>query len=68
MSYESQTVAAEVKQAHTLIGGTIEGVLTTPEGTSFGLLVIKRDQRLNVWVDLDPEGNGPGHLNLEPAN
>lgn len=61
---------AEVKQARQLVGGTIETILETlPDadtGPSFGLLVVNKGRRFHVWVDCDPEGNGPGHLNIEP--
>ena len=33
--------------------------------SSFGLTLRRGRKTLNVWVDCDPEGNGPGHLNIE---
>lgn len=64
---------AELAQARQLVGGTIVATLQddpTPgkaEG-SFGFQVrTRQDQLLDVWVDCDPEGNGPGHLSIAPA-
>ena len=58
-------IEAEVKQAQKLVGYQVVGVCRTANQDSFGLIVRKGSRTLNVWVDCDPEGNGPGHLNLE---
>jgi hypothetical protein len=67
MDSEQRQVAAEVAQARILVGGSIEVVLTNPDSRSFGLHVVKNGQHYDVWVDRDPEGNGPGHLNITPG-
>jgi hypothetical protein len=61
-------VEAEVEQAKELIGFTITGVCHTKDNESFGLVVKKGRVCKTVWVDCDPEGNGPGHLNIENDN
>jgi len=58
-------VAAEIEQANRLIGFTVQSVCQTEDGESFGLTLRRGKQLLNVWVDCDPEGNGPGHLAVE---
>ena len=58
-------VEAEIEQAKRLVGFTVEGVCHTEDGESFGLTLRREKKRMNVWVDCDPEGNGPGHLALE---
>ncbi len=59
-------VEAEIRQAHQLVGGVIEAVLETPPiEPGFGLRVRKGGTTFHVWVDCDPEGNGPGHLEIE---
>lgn len=62
---------AELAQLTPLIGGVITAALHSPgpcgEPDSFGFAVRTRTGKtMNVWVDCDPEGNGPGHLNIEP--
>jgi hypothetical protein len=55
--------------ADKLVGAKITGALESPgndhsEG-SFGFAVkTKTDEKLQVWVDMDPEGNGPGWLSI----
>ena len=60
-------VEAEVEQAKQLVGFTVEGVCHTNDFESFGLTLRRGKHRLTVWVDCDPEGNGPGHLSIEEA-
>ena len=37
-------------------------------GVSFGFTIkFKNGATKDVWVDMDPEGNGPGHLSIEGA-
>lgn len=67
MDPEQCQVAAEVAQARRLlVGCSIEVVLASPDNRRFGLHVRKYGQHYDVWVDRDPEGNGPGHLNITP--
>ena len=49
-----------------MLNGVIEAVITTKPGrdAGFGLQVRKGARLFNVWVDCDPEGNGPGHLDI----
>ena len=46
-----------------LSGGVIGNPIVSDE--SFGFHVEKDGKTLKVWVDRDPEGNGPGHLEIE---
>lgn len=48
-----------------LVGGTIVCGLTDPEESSWGFKVKKKGRIFNVWVDCDPEGNGPGAIDIE---
>jgi hypothetical protein len=49
-----------------LIGSEIIVSLKTEDGESFGFRVKTRDKRvLDVWVDCDAEGNGPGWLAIQ---
>ena len=65
MSHEKEHCHAEIAQLQPLVGGTITTILDG--GESFGFQVRTRaGKKVNVWVDCDPEGNGPGHLSLEP--
>ncbi len=67
MSHTSRLVSAEIQNASQLLNGVIEAVITTKPDDSmpgFGLQVRRGKQLFNVWVDCDPEGNGPGHLNI----
>jgi len=52
-----------------LVGGRIENPFQDPEGEFFGFHVRMPgqtdEQRLQVWVQCDAEGNGPGWLNIE---
>jgi hypothetical protein len=58
-------VEAELEQAKRLVGFTVAGVCHTQDGESFGLTLRRGQERMTVWVDCDPEGNGPGHLAIE---
>ncbi len=63
----TQLVAAEIQNANQLLNGAIEAIITNEPDDSmpgFGLQVRHSKQLFNVWVDCDPEGNGPGHLNI----
>ena len=64
-SSHRQHVEAEIKQAKRLLGFAVVGACHTEDFGSFGLTLKKGRKTLNIWVDCDPEGNGPGHLNIE---
>lgn len=55
--------------ADKLVGAKITGAIESPgndfsEG-SFGFQVTTaKGQSIQVWVDMDPEGNGPGWLQI----
>lgn len=57
--------AEQIKK--TILGGFIDQVVVSKDKESFGFMVSKGNERFTVWVDQDPEGNGPGHLNIEEA-
>jgi hypothetical protein len=65
MNPVQEQVQAEVRQAQQLVGCTVEAICHTEDFGSFGLTLRRGRKTLNVWVDCDPEGNGPGHLNIE---
>ena len=49
-----------------LIGTQVVGTILTPDEEAWGLQVRTQDgNELLVWVDCDPEGNGPGWLQIE---
>ena len=48
-----------------LIGATITSALISEDDSSYGFIVNKNGQDMVVWVDCDPEGNGPGWLSFE---
>ena len=59
---------AEVEQINKkLIGAIITSALTDTDGEFFGFQIQKRNKIINVWVNMDPEGNRPGHLEVEPT-
>ena len=55
----------EVRQAQQFVGARLVAVCNTPDFSSFGLKLRMGDKTVVAWVDCDPEGNGPGHLNIE---
>lgn len=67
MTILQHKIAAEVAQINSLIGFKVIGSCTSDEG-SFGLLLQKGSKKVVAWVDMDEEGNGPGHLNLESGS
>ena len=68
-SYEQQHCEHGVKQLLPLVDGTITKAIISQSRDSFGFEVRRPDGKLvDVWVDCDPEGNGPGHLNILPAS
>lgn len=52
-----------------LVGATITGVVKTDlgygAGTAYGLCVRKGKEDKIAWILCDPEGNGPGHLDIQ---
>lgn len=55
---------SEEIQKH-LVGATITSALLDEKNDYFGFRVEKNGKKFSVWVDMDPEGNGCGHLNIE---
>lgn len=55
----------ECAQIEQLIGFTITSPMEDPDQEYFGFQCKKGKTVKNVWVNCDPEGNGPGHLNIE---
>lgn len=58
-------VEHEVKQAGKLVEGRIIRVIFTEDKSAWGFIVWKDGAQYVVWVDADPEGNGPGHLDIQ---
>jgi hypothetical protein len=49
-----------------LAGAVILGGMITPDGEAWGFEVeLKDGTTKHVWVDCDPEGNGPGWLAID---
>ena len=51
-----------------LIGGKIVSPIIDESNNYFGFRVQKGNKTFSVWVDMDAEGNGCGHLNIENTN
>ena len=54
----------------TLVGGIVTGVFITPEdeyaAEGYGFTIKSADGKTrNVFVQMDEENNGPGHLNIQ---
>jgi hypothetical protein len=61
---EDVTYAAE--QLKQLVGGKITDTVVASDGESYGFVVKTKGGTEKVcWVDCDPEGNGPGWLQIE---
>lgn len=60
------------EQCKKLIGYQITGICEDLENESYGLVVERinpkdaHDKKL-CWIDMDPEGNGPGWIQVEDA-
>ena len=67
MSTQSSEIPFLVAQVNDhLVGGKIIGSLRDPEMESFGFKVEHEDGKImDVWVDRDAEGNGPGWVSIE---
>ncbi len=64
MSTDAEYMNEQIQRQ--LIGSTIRVALSTEDGESFGFRVITPDKRvLDIWVDCDAEGNGPGWLAIQ---
>ena len=51
------------KKVAPLLGYTIIKILDDPEAESYGFVAsMKGKPDLHVWIDMDEEGNGPGHI------
>jgi hypothetical protein len=48
-----------------LVGFKITGVALDKENESYGLVIERGKSKKIAWVDCDPEGNGPGWLQVE---
>jgi hypothetical protein len=59
-------VAYLTKQLEPYMGAKIVGFADDEEGV-FGLIIQKGKQKKVLWVLCDPEGNGPGFLELGDA-
>lgn len=60
-------IQAEIRNAQVLIGATITSLIQEAGGEYWGFNVrLKNGQERDVWVNCDPEGNGPGHLEIMP--
>ena len=71
MYNEDVTYAAE--ELKKIVGWQIKDTVVTDDGESYGFIV-ERDphgkpiERRVIWVDCDPEGNGPGWLSIGEIN
>ena len=63
MFAEDVTFAADLLKP--LVGYKILATTITPDSSSYGFVVEKGKSRKTCWVDCDPEGNGPGWLQIE---
>jgi hypothetical protein len=52
-----------------LIGFTVTRIVKAEDDEytegSYGLVLEKDGKKKQAWIDQDPEGNGPGHLDIE---
>lgn len=63
MYHEDVKYAADLLKA--LIGWKIVATTITPDNESYGFVAQKGESRKICWIDCDPEGNGPGWLQIE---
>lgn len=58
-------IIAYAGMAEKLCGYTVVETIVDVENNRWGLKLVKADGlELDVWVDADPEGNGPGFLDV----
>jgi hypothetical protein len=50
-----------------LIEFKVDGIVKSTSGL-YGLVLKLEQERLIVWIMSDPEGNGPGFLDIEERN
>jgi hypothetical protein len=63
---QNNLLAAEASQAEKLCGFTVVETIIDDKNNSWGLLLMNnKGVQVRAWIDCDPEGNGPGHINLE---
>ena len=61
------------EQCKELIGYCIVGICQDPENNSYGFILEPADdaelagETKHAWIDCDPEGNGPGFVQVEDA-
>jgi hypothetical protein len=56
----------EIKNAKPLLDGKIIGFFKEKGDEGYWGFVVQKDKKFyDVWVNCDPEGNGPGHLSIE---
>lgn len=52
-----------------LVGATIKQIIQSDDDgnhyQAYGFRCVKDGQWFDVWIDMDEEGNGPGHLDVE---
>ena len=59
-------IQAQIQNAQPLVGGTILSFFTDTSSEYWGFRVRLRNGReAHVWVNCDPECNGPGHLEID---
>jgi hypothetical protein len=68
----AEQVIAEIEQLQPLVGGTIVAILESqseqwPIDRDDPSFRTKDGRTLDCWIDCDPEGNGPGHVNISPT-
>lgn len=65
MPRNAELVKAEASNARRMLGGTVVKVAVDPEANSWAFqLRFPNGRKADVWVMCDPEGNGPGHLDI----
>ena len=58
-------IQAKINNAQPLVGGTILSFFTDPGSEYWGFRVhLWNDREAHVWANCDPEGNGPGHVEI----
>jgi hypothetical protein len=61
----SEDVTYAANELKKLVGGTIVATTITEDKESYGFVVERKGKRTTCWVDCDPEGNGPGWIQME---
>lgn len=63
MFCDDVTFAAE--QLKQLVGGKIVDTVVTEDNENYGFVVEVDGKEKVCWVDMDPEGNGPGWIQIQ---